>query len=144
MKALTICQPYPHLIMLGEKPVENRTWATRYRGALAIHAGKNRQWLGEGDEAQAAAAGKPLLFGAIVATCTLADCLHITEIEAGRHDARYPQLRTRAHCFGPWCWVLTDVRPLATPVPWRGAQGLFDVPDAALSGGAARTQQEER
>ena len=45
MKALTICQPYPHLIMLGEKPVENRTWATSYRGPLAIHAGKSRQWL---------------------------------------------------------------------------------------------------
>ena len=27
------------LIMFGEKDVENRTWTTRYRGSLAIHAG---------------------------------------------------------------------------------------------------------
>ncbi len=44
MKALTICQPYAELIMRGVKRVENRTWATRYKGALLIHAGKSREW----------------------------------------------------------------------------------------------------
>lgn len=138
MKALTICQPYPHLILLGEKPVENRTWPTRYRGPMAIHAGKSRQWLDPDDEEAAAAAGAPLVFGAIVAVCTLDDCLRVEDIEAGKFDERYPQLRTRAHCYGPWCWVLTNVRPLAAPVPWRGAQGLFDVDDTAI--GALTTQ----
>ncbi len=128
MKALTICQPYPHLILIGEKHVENRTWPTRYRGPLAIHAGKSRQWLEDGDEERAEAMGRPLVFGAIVATCTLADCLRIVDIENGIFDDKYPQLRNRAHCFGPWCWVLTNVKPLPAPVPWRGAQGLFDVP----------------
>jgi len=132
MKALTICQPYPHLIMIGDKPVENRTWPTRYRGLLAIHAGKSREWLGAGDEARAAAAGTPLVFGAIVAVCTLADCLRVADIEAGKFDERYPQLRSRAHCYGPWCWVLTDVQRLVLPVPWRGAQGLFEVQGAVI------------
>lgn len=128
MKALTICQPYPWLIITGEKPVENRSWPTSYRGPLAIHAGKSRKWLNDDDEARAAAAGDPLVFGAIVATCILTDCVRIEDIESGKLHAKYPQLANHAHCFGPWCWVLTDVQRLAVPVPWRGEQGLFNVP----------------
>ncbi len=138
MKALTICQPYPRLILAGQKHVENRTWPTNYRGPLAIHAGKSRQWLNEDDIDSAAAAGDPLIFGAVVAVCTLADCVRVGDIEAGRLDARFPQLRNRAHCFGPWCWVLTDVQRLAVPVTWRGAQGLFEIPEAALDDGEDR------
>lgn len=131
MKALTICQPYPRLILLGEKPVENRTWYTGYRGSLLIHAGKSRDWLEDDDEREALEAGDPLVFGAIVACCTLADCVRIGDIRAGRYDKQYPQLLAPGadvHCSGPWCWILTNVRRLRSPIPWRGARGLFDVP----------------
>lgn len=132
MKALTICQPYPRLIVIGEKHVENRTWSTSYRGPLAIHAGKSRLYLVGGDEAEAQAAGDPLVFGAVVALANLADCVHVSQIHSGHLDERFPQLRDRAHCYGPFCWVLTDVRRLATPLPWRGSQGLFEIPDDVL------------
>lgn len=33
---------------------------------------------------------------------------------------------------GRYGWVLADVRPLAQPIPWKGAQGLFDVPTGQL------------
>lgn len=38
MKALTLWQPWASLIALGEKRYETRSWATSYRGLLAIHA----------------------------------------------------------------------------------------------------------
>ena len=40
MKALTLHQPWANLVALGHKQIETRSWATKYRGALAIHAGK--------------------------------------------------------------------------------------------------------
>ncbi|MDX5091650.1 ASCH domain-containing protein, partial [Lactobacillus crispatus] len=40
MKAITIHQPWATLIALGEKQFETRSWETKYRGPLAIHAGK--------------------------------------------------------------------------------------------------------
>lgn len=60
MKALTIRQPWASLIAHGVKTIETRSWSTKYRGPLAIHAGKARpfctQWeegpfddIGEGD-----------------------------------------------------------------------------------------------
>jgi len=41
MKAITIHQPYASLIACGAKIYETRSWATKYRGKIAIHAGKS-------------------------------------------------------------------------------------------------------
>ena len=141
MKAITICQPYAELICLPatdprHKRVENREWPTRYRGPLLIHAGKNQGWL----EIEPGDDGKPwdanyeiplasMQFGAVVATCNLIDCLRIDRIEAGQYDKQYPWLREHQHASGTWCFVLADVVRLPNPIPWRGAQGLWDIPD---------------
>lgn len=37
-KVLSIKQPWASLIVYGVKDVENRTWATKYRGKILIHA----------------------------------------------------------------------------------------------------------
>ena len=39
MKALTIMQPWASLIACGAKTIETRSWPTKYRGPIAIHAG---------------------------------------------------------------------------------------------------------
>lgn len=38
MKALSIKQPFASLIAHGIKDIENRTWKTKYRGRIYIHA----------------------------------------------------------------------------------------------------------
>ena len=38
MKALSIRQPWAWLILHGGKDIENRTWATKLRGRVLIHA----------------------------------------------------------------------------------------------------------
>lgn len=131
MKALTICQPYAHLIVCGQKLVENREWPTRYRGPLVIHAGKSREWLGQEDEQRFERNGNPLAFGAAVGVAQVVDCLHIDGVLRGDHDEKYPWLALHEHTHGPWCWVLANARRIA-PVPWRGAQRLWEFPDAAL------------
>lgn len=40
-KAISIKQPWAYLICAGIKDVENRTWATKYRGRVYIHASAN-------------------------------------------------------------------------------------------------------
>lgn len=37
-KAISIKQPWAYLLCAGIKNVENRTWATKYRGRVYIHA----------------------------------------------------------------------------------------------------------
>jgi hypothetical protein len=125
VKALTICQPYAELIARSLKRVENRTWPTRYRGRLAIHAGKSRDWLDEDD----LKTYPNMVFGAVVAVATLADCVRSEDILNGKI---WLHLANHAHVEGPWCWVLEDVQPLEKPLTWRGAQGLWPISEAAL------------
>src|SRR5689334_4415085 len=85
MKAITLHQPYATLIAIGAKRIETRSWPTRYRGPLAIHAARVL-----GPQARALCSHEPfrsalaragyaspdaLPLGAVVATCRLVDCL---------------------------------------------------------------------
>ena len=45
MKSLSLWQPWASLVALGIKTIETRSWETRYRGEIAIHAAK--QWTAE-------------------------------------------------------------------------------------------------
>jgi len=40
VRALTVRQPWASLIACGVKTIETRSWSTKYRGPLLIHAGK--------------------------------------------------------------------------------------------------------
>ncbi|SFM09617.1 ASCH domain-containing protein [Pelosinus propionicus] len=44
MKAITILQPWASLIACGAKQIETRSWATQYRGLIAIHAGLSQKF----------------------------------------------------------------------------------------------------
>lgn len=39
MKAITIKQPWAQLVVDGIKDIENRTWPTKFRGRVLVHAG---------------------------------------------------------------------------------------------------------
>tara|TARA_B100002049_G_scaffold158746_1_gene118671 strand:- start:355 stop:762 length:408 start_codon:yes stop_codon:yes gene_type:complete len=119
IKALTVCQPFAHLIAVREKPVENRTWFTAYRGPLAIHAGKSREHIDEADPVS------EMTFGAVIAMARLVDVCHIDDVRRGRYDEKHPWLAAHEHTFGPYCWVLANVKRIE-PVPCRGALGLWN------------------
>ncbi|HDU8694716.1 TPA: ASCH domain-containing protein, partial [Morganella morganii subsp. morganii] len=38
MKAISIRQPWAWLIVNGHKDIENRSWRTKYRGQVLVHA----------------------------------------------------------------------------------------------------------
>lgn len=133
MIGLTVCQPYAELIMSGRKRVENRTWPTKHRGRLAIHAGKSRAWMGDThvvDGVEVDGFGlKPssLAFGAVIGEVQVLDCVPFAAIKAGTYDKQYAWLVTHEHAEGPWCWILGDTPKRYDPVPWTGAQKLFDI-----------------
>lgn len=86
VKAITLYQPWASAVALGYKTIETRSWPTRYRGPLAIHAGRNTAAVGAPiwDELARLVVeeGKgmyPLGFptGAVLATCTLSDVVPI-------------------------------------------------------------------
>lgn len=76
MKVITVKQPWATLIAEGLKEYEFRTWKTKYRGDILIHAGK-------GVDKKAMDRYKHLNLeypaGCIIAKATIKDCVLIDE-----------------------------------------------------------------
>lgn len=81
MKAITIKQPWATLIALGEKKFETRSWQTKYRGPIAIHAAKSVDKVACEDEVikntlakHGIHSHKDLPTGVVLATAELVNC----------------------------------------------------------------------
>lgn len=149
MKAITILQPFAQLIVADEadlpaghapKRVENRNWPTEVRGHVLIHAGRSSVMLAGWN-----CAGYPLEFGMIVGSAFLYDCVSVnvlrpgdevlTPLQAAIQRSQFrenPWLRDHVHVVGRFCWILREVRRFTEPLPWKGQQGFFEVPNSAV------------
>lgn len=129
LRGLTIRQPWASLIAGGHKRVETRSWSTKHRGVVAIHAGlgfpKLERQLAETERALGRLPAR-IPRGAIVAVARVAKVIdaieaasqvsalerHLGDFRAGRH-----------------AWFLEDVRVLEEPIPCKGALSLWRIPD---------------
>ena len=76
MKVLTIKQPWATLIMQGDKRFEFRSWQTKYRGELLIHAGKAIDK--EAMKRLSKYLPKELPYGKILGKVKLVDCIKMS------------------------------------------------------------------
>lgn len=136
MKALTLHQPWASLIALGVKTIETRSWATSYRGPIAIHAAKRIDVAGAPDELCASALGvfwpSSVPIGAVVAIGRLVDVSYADQVPEEELTAADREAGNFTR--GRYAWRLTDIRPLRKPIPLTGRQGLFNwTPPANLA-----------
>ncbi|MEG6584905.1 ASCH domain-containing protein [Dendrosporobacter sp. 1207_IL3150] len=139
MKAITLWQPWASLLASGAKKYETRTWATTYRGQLAIHAAKKFPkeeielcWE-EPFKTSLSKSGlkvEDLPRGAIIAIANLTDCLKVNE-EFIKNLAGTTELEFGDYEIGKYAWVLTDVRPIK-PIAVSGKQGLWNWNEADI------------
>lgn len=147
MKAISLWQSWATLVAIGAKSIETRAYATKVRGTIAIHAAKH--WTKElaaltatepfASVLDAAGYWNPaqLPKGKIVAVCELYDCRKICDgYLNGGNVTSYVTANERAfgnYATGRYAWMLRNVRALPEPIPFRGAQGFFEVPDELLA-----------
>lgn len=128
MKALSIIQPWAELIVLGHKDIENRTWPTKVRGWVAVHASKSYS-RAEWEFAQSALDDvrefvrwridlpsiekADVAFGAIIGTVEIVDCVTASE---------------SPWFFGKYGFVLRNPVKFDKPIPCRGALGFWEFP----------------
>lgn len=147
MKALTIRDPWAQLLVCGVKRYETRSRATRYRGPVAIHAGKAietaflREIRDEPDHPfraaleAAEAEGMSMVprdwpRGCVIATANLVGCYPM-EVDAffraSVNGARVSDIEETCGHFeeGRWAWEFADIKRI-DPVPVRGALGLWE------------------
>lgn len=148
VKCISLWQPWASLIALGAKTIETRSWPTNHCGPMAIHASKRF-----GPEERDICLEEPFYsalesmfnhtrgvfevpLGAILCIVDLQECLRFVE------GYRPPRREQDFGDFGPgrYGWQMKLVRKLETPVPFKGSQGFFEVPDELLSGAASESR----
>jgi hypothetical protein len=119
VKILSIRQPWASLIVSGAKDVENRTWPTRYRGRILVHASQRADDICSDDIERRFGLSLPaeLPLGGIVGMTEIVDCVK-------SHASKW---YARDH----WAFVLANSRQLPF-VKWKGALMLRNAPAELL------------
>lgn len=127
MKALTIWQPWASMIASGEKQYETRSWETRYRGPLAIHAGLGdmTKELFECNsfyrEALHRSSVPALPSGGVLCIVILVECLPTDGLSISQKEQNFGDFSS-----GRFAWKLEMVERFEKPIPAIGKQGLWD------------------
>lgn len=114
MKAISIRNPWAHMILCEEKPYEFRSWRTDYRGDLLICSSANPKV-------------KNTIMGHALCVVRLNDIIEVTaknyrDFGLSRSDLSDGKL---------YAWQLTDVRAIK-PVPVKGKLNFFNVDDSLI------------
>jgi hypothetical protein len=116
MRCLSVRQPWAWLLINGYKDIENRTWKTRYRGPVLIHASSRPESYLDDIRADIRRrfrirVPEELPTGGIVGQVTIKDCV----------------TRSRSAWFeGPVGFVCTKARKLPF-MKMNGKLGLYEV-----------------
>ena len=112
MKALSLTEPMAWAIFHG-KDVENRTWPTKFRGRVMIHASKkldlvHYDWIAQNENRLGCQLPQPedLVHGAIIGEVDIIDCVR-------GHSSRWAM-------EGQYQFVLANAVEYEKPIPCKG------------------------
>lgn len=123
MKALTIKQPWVYAILREGKDIENRSWQRSFRGWLALHASATPRHGARFPRGHRVPDLDTLDYSAICGVARVVDIVTKSRSKWFWH----PDDGTTN--YG---WVLASVKVLQTPIPCKGALGLWDLPPKVL------------
>lgn len=125
MKVITIKQPWATLIAEGYKKYEFRTWKTKYRGDILIHAGK-------GIDKKVMDRFKHLNLeypvGQIIAKATITDCIYVDEKFAQKCVEKDPIIHKGLINKGDWDgygFKIENIEKIS-PIEVNGKLSLWD------------------
>ena len=140
MKAITIKQPWATLIAIGEKKNETRSWRTKFRGEILIHAGTQvdkeafnipviKDTLAKHDINSI----EDLPVGCIVAKCRLTDVRQVlcendhtcTVSFTDLSEIKGKEIAFGDYSCGRYAWKLEDVQQIE-PIPCKGQLSIWN------------------
>ena len=120
---LSVRQPYAWAIIAGIKDVENRSWLTKIRGRIFIHAGMNKHELVDKmDHLRRNGVKKipkeeDMTFGAIIGSVEIVDCVE-------KHGSKWYE--------GNIGFLLAKPKKLKVPVSMKANAKMQRVPSGVL------------
>ena len=132
MKALSLTQPWATAIAVGQKQFETRSWSTKFRGEVCIHAAKGfpkyaREFAAEeaefNDDSICTVDWTKCPLGAILCVANLVECYPAEVLTPSRLESHWGDFS-----IGRFAFKLENVRVLKLPVPATGHLGFWPVP----------------
>lgn len=142
LKAISLWQPWASLWLTPRKVHETRHWATSYRGPLLVHAAKRPPKLDDEDlnvvlRAEFGewkpAKWPPMPLGAIIGMVMLDACVPTVSREGKWVPAHSDDLICGDWTNGRFAWRRSWFELYPEPIPYKGRQGLFNVPFEVIS-----------
>ena len=124
MKVLTIRQPWATLIMQGDKRFEFRSWRTKYRGELLIHAGKGIDK--EAVKRLEKYLSKDLPLGKILGKVMLVDCIRMSPEFKEELLKENSDIYTKSSFNENFGWQLENVQVFDVPIDAVGHLSLWE------------------
>lgn len=124
MKVLTIKQPWATLIMQKDKKFEFRSWQTKYRGELLIHAGKDIDK--EAVKRLAKYLPKYMPQGKILGKVKLVDCIKMSPEFEKMLLKENNEIYTENSFSRNYGWKLEDVEMFDEPIEAKGKLSLWE------------------
>lgn len=139
MKAISLLQPWASLVVMGVKTIETRSWGTKYRGPILIHASKGKAgniFAEEPAFKKYIKDFKTLPFGAIIGQAIITDVIRIENLHLP--DKLINKLTMEEKAFGDYtegryAWLLEEHKKFDTPIPARGTLSIWEYPDKNIS-----------
>jgi len=141
VKVISLTQPWAQLVVLGAKKIETRSWSTKHRGELYIHAAQGFPRYCRDIVSRAPFRDYlkmlhvELPTGAIIGKVNLVECVASWQLVAGglsKDEAAFGD-----YGEGRWGWLMTDPVKFDKPIPAKGALSLWnyeiDLPEMTLS-----------
>ena len=128
MKVLTIQEPYATFIMHGMKKIETRSWKTKYRGEIYIHAGKSKNFLKKinNNKVLKLLENIGLNYGNIICKAELIDCVYMTKefIDKVKSENNYEYILGE-YAVGRYAWILQNVQEINQKIHAKGKRLIY-------------------
>lgn len=134
MKVLTIQEPYATFIMHGMKKIETRSWKTKYRGEIYIHAGKSKKFLKRihNNKVLKLLENIGLNYGNIICKAELIDCVYMTKdfIDKVKTENNYEYILGE-YAVGRYAWILQNVQEIDQKIHAKGKLNIWTYPESS-------------
>lgn len=130
MKVLTIQEPYATLIRNGQKRIETRSWKTKYRGEVYIHAAKGKKYLNTISNRIVLDLIKniDLNYGEIICKADLVDCILMDKEFLSKIKNHFQnEYILGIYEEGRYAWILENIVILKESIPSKGQLNIWEL-----------------
>ena len=129
MKVISLLEPWASLVKEKVKYIETRSWATKYRGELYIHASTRKLTKNNYIEYKNQIdllSDVNFKYGYIIAKCKLVDCKYMDEKFIKQVKENHNEYICGEYKIGRYAWILKDIEVLNVAIKAKGQLGVWN------------------